>query len=207
MKIIQRVTGPVSVNTYLVINEQTKEGVLVDPGGNAEALEAVIAEEGVRLEAILLTHGHFDHIGACAFFQRKGVPVYIHRNDAEMLDSSANLGEAMGCPVEPLHADFELKGGETLALAGMKFSVLHTPGHTRGGVCYVAERTVFSGDTLFCESVGRTDFPGGNAEELLGSIRKKLFSLDGNYRVLPGHEESTDLDWERIHNPYCGEER
>ncbi len=205
MKIIQRVTGPVSVNTYLVINEQTGECVLVDPGGNAGELEAVMAEEGAQLKAILLTHGHFDHIGACAFFQRKGVPVYIHQSDAGMLCSAANLGAAMGCPVEPLHADFELKGGETLELAGMKFQVLHTPGHTRGGVCYVAERTIFSGDTLFCESVGRTDFPGGSAKELLHSIREKLFSLEGNYRVLPGHEESTDLDWERVRNPYCGE--
>lgn len=202
MKIIQRVTGPVSVNTYLVINEQTGECVLVDPGGNAGELEAVMAEEGAQLKAILLTHGHFDHIGACAFFQRKGVPVYIHQSDAGMLCSAANLGAAMGCPVEPLHADFELKGGETLELAGMKFQVLHTPGHTRGGVCYVAERTIFSGDTLFCESVGRTDFPGGDTATLMESISGRLMTLPDSLEIYPGHGYPSTIGFEKQNNPY-----
>lgn len=203
MKILRRVTGPVAVNTYLVINEERAEGVLVDPGGDAEALEELIARERIAVKAILLTHGHFDHIGACAHFQRWGIPVYIHSEDAKMLYTHANLGAAMGCSVEPLHTDYEVADGEELNLAGMKFRVLYTPGHTRGGVCYLTGNTIFSGDTLFAGSVGRSDFPGGDGAQLVQSIREKLFSLEGEYRVLPGHEEETSLNWERAHNPYC----
>ncbi len=200
MQILCMRTGLITVNTYIVTNDR-KEGFIVDPGGNYKRIRMELDSRGIQLKAQLLTHGHFDHFGASAALQRDGIPVYIHRSDAEKLHSSGNLASYMNAEVEELTADVLVEDGQTLEIAGFEIRILHTPGHSSGSVCYLVGDVIFSGDTLFCLSVGRTDFPGGSPAALMNSIRYKLFTLEGDYRVLPGHEEETTLEYERRHNP------
>ncbi len=193
-------TGPISVNTYIVYDDESKQGFVVDPGGSFKRLAADSEALGLNLCAVLLTHGHFDHIGAAKAFQDAGVRVYIHEADESMLHTGGNLGSMMGLTLQPFRADELLRGGETLNICGMEIKVIHTPGHTEGGVCYILEDKLFSGDTLFRLTVGRTDFPGGSSSELRASVQR-LFALPGDMQVYPGHEEPTTLDFERKHNP------
>ena len=199
MQIYQMRTGLISVNTYIVYNEN-REGFLVDPGGNYKRIRMELSRLGVEPKAQLLTHGHFDHFGASVALQRDGIPVFIHRSDAEKLHSEGNLAAYMGAEVETLTADRLLGDGDVLQIAGFSVRVLHTPGHSSGSVCYLTEGVIFSGDTLFHLSVGRTDFPDGDSAALRNSLRR-LFGLEGDYRVLPGHEEETTLAFERKYNP------
>lgn len=198
-------TGPLGVNTYIVYREGERSCVLIDPA-ELKKVKKRLDELSLKCEAILLTHGHFDHImGVAALKNEYGARVYIHKNDAAALyDDKINLSVMAGTHVEPSKADVLLEGGEKLKLAAMEFDVISTPGHTSGGVSYILdeERIVFSGDTLFRLSVGRCDLPGGDEETLLHSIVYKLFELKGNYKVLPGHIRETTLDFERENNPY-----
>lgn len=202
----QFVVGPVCTNCYFAVNENTKEMFVVDPGDEAELLEKQIEALGVKPVAVLLTHGHFDHAGAAAALKEKyQIPVYVHEAERETLaDPSINLsGSMMGRP-KVYSADYFMKDGEEVELAGMKIRVLFTPGHTAGGACYYLpkEMVLFSGDTLFCESIGRTDFPGGSASTLIRSIREKLLPLPDFIKVYPGHNEITTIGNERGYNPY-----
>lgn len=202
----QFVVGPVSTNCYFAVNEDTKEMFIIDPGAQAEKLEEQIQKLGVIPVAVLLTHGHFDHAGAARRLQETyQIPVYAGEQEKETLESTTiNLsGPMMGQP-EVYHATDYLKDGEELVVAGMKVRTLFTPGHTAGGVCYYLpnEMVVFSGDTLFCESVGRTDFPGGSASTLIRSIQEKLMPLPDFIKVYPGHNEITSIGNERGYNPY-----
>lgn len=205
-------TGPLDVNTYIVINGNS--GFAVDPGGNAEDIFAIFKKQKAKIEAILLTHGHFDHIGGVAELCRlaskdengkenlQNAPaVFLHKDDLEKIGSYKNLGFSMGISPEKFTPDVLLNGGETLKIAGLDVNVIHTPGHSKGGVCYVVDNKIFVGDTLFFMSFGRTDFYDGNAKDLKNSIVNKLFTLEGNYTVLPGHGEPTTLDFERVNNP------
>lgn len=200
MKILHFHTGPFSVNTYFLLNEERGEGIVVDPGGNQKRLELEAERAGIRLVAQLLTHGHFDHAGACAGLSRAGLPLYVHPADADKLTGTGNLAAFMGYPFEPVRPDVLLKEGE-LELAGLPLRVIHTPGHTEGGVCFQVGDALLTGDTLFRRSVGRTDFPGGDFPTLVRSVRK-LFGLPGDFRVLPGHEDFTTLEEERRENPF-----
>ena len=199
MKIITSHTTELETNTYLVLNG--KRAFVVDPGDGAEDILLRAKEEDATIEEVLLTHAHFDHIGGVAALQRVGALVVMHRDDVPLISSFKNLAFYAGRTVEKFLPDVTVAGGETLDVAGIAVKVLHTPGHTSGGVCYIAEDVIFSGDTLFELSYGRTDFPTGSFKELKNSVVNRLFALKGEYRVLPGHGAPTTLSFEREHNP------
>ncbi|MBR1743269.1 MAG: MBL fold metallo-hydrolase [Lachnospiraceae bacterium] len=202
-----RVVGPVQTNCYFLYDEKTKKGVLVDPGDEAEKLLSYIGKKGLQIEAILLTHGHFDHIMAVPELKKElGVPVYVSRVEKEVLeDPMTNLSLQMGGRGICLEADHYLEDGDTITLLGEEVRCILTPGHTVGGMCYYFPKAgiLFSGDTLFQESVGRTDFPGGSMKELIRSIREKLFVLASATRVYPGHGFSTSIETEKMFNPFA----
>ena len=180
-------------NCYLVHGEGSNSCIAIDPGGNPEKVLKYLEETGLTLEAILLTHGHFDHVGGVKpLAEKTGCPVYIHADDLKLPEKFT---------AGPLYWTATYVEGDVLELAGMQLRVLHTPGHTEGSVCLVAEDVIFSGDTLFCRSCGRTDLPGGNQEKLEQSLAR-LKQLEGEYRVLPGHNRATTLALEREYNPY-----
>lgn len=199
MRTIVFYTTELETDTYLVLNGA--RAFVVDPGDDADKILAAAAAEGAKIEYVLLTHAHFDHTGAVAELQKHGALVVMHRDDVQLLGSFKNLAFYVGKKVERFVPDVTVAGGETLDVAGISVKVIHTPGHTAGGVCYVAEDCIFSGDTLFELSYGRTDFPTGNFKELKNSILNKLFALKGDFKVFPGHGNSTTLQFEREHNP------
>lgn len=199
MKILTFHTTELETDTYLVINGG--EAFVVDPGDGADMLTAAAEAEGAKIGWVLLTHAHFDHIGAAAELQRGGALIVMHRDDVPLVGSFKNLAFYAGKKVEHFTPDVTVSGGETLDVAGIAVKVMHTPGHTAGGVCYIAEDCIFSGDTLFELSYGRTDFPTGSFKELKNSIVNKLFALKGDYKVFPGHGAPTTLQFEREHNP------
>lgn len=205
MKIEHFTVGVVGTNCYFAINGETKECVVIDPGDYAEMLAEKLTAGGYTPVAILLTHGHFDHImGVEGLRTQFGIPAYVHEDDAQMLEQpQLNACAMIGARVS-LKADKTVKDGDTLNLAGMEIQAIHTPGHTPGGVCYYfpQEEVVFSGDTLFCESVGRTDLPGGSMSALVRSIKEKLFKLPDLTVVYTGHGEPTKIGDEKRYNPF-----
>lgn len=188
--------GPLDTNCYIVSAGESGRCVVVDPGGSVEVLTGWLQEHALRVEAVLLTHGHFDHIGAvAALLDQFGMPVYLCEADA---DEKISMGFSA-----PVYTD-ACQEGDVLHLAGLSFRVLQTPGHTPGSVCYLCANHLFCGDTLFAGSAGRTDFPGGSTESMLASLRR-LCELEGDYCVHPGHGESTLLSRERQYNPWIRE--
>jgi glyoxylase-like metal-dependent hydrolase (beta-lactamase superfamily II) len=196
MDIKDIVTGPLSVNTYIIINNG--ECVVIDPGGNYDGIMKLV--EGNKIAAVLLTHGHFDHIGAVSRFEEQGIPIYIHKEDKALLNRQKLVGLRYGMVLNDINNPGILEGGEDIHLIGLNFNVIHTPGHTKGSVVYVVEKNIFSGDTLFRESYGRTDF-NGDFDAIRHSITQKIFTLEGDFDVYPGHEEFTTLNYERENNP------
>lgn len=205
MKIENFVIGMIGTNCYLVSNEETKECFLVDAAECSPKLVSHIREQGLLLQAILLTHGHFDHImGLDGLVKEFGVPVYAHEKEEMLLkDASANVSAMYGRGYTFSDAVY-LHDGQIISLAGISLRVIHTPGHTAGGCCYYWEegRVLFSGDTLFCASIGRTDFPTGSESQLVRSVREKLLVLPDETRVCPGHMEETNIGYEKQYNPY-----
>lgn len=206
MKVETFVTGIISTNCYLVSNEETKEAVLVDPAAMPMRLVSHIQEEGLTVKAILLTHAHFDHImgidKAVELFG--GMPVYVEESDLELLHT-AQLNESTVYTAGYSYAGGDvIHDGDVLHLIGHDFRVIHTPGHTQGGVCYYVEDAgvMFSGDTLFCCSVGRTDFATSSTSALIRSIKEKLFLLPDDTIVYPGHMGATTIQNEKVNNPY-----
>ncbi len=199
------IVGAVATNCYLAENTKTKEALIIDPGDNAPGIAKIIKSDGVTPVAVLLTHGHFDHAMAAEEVANEyGIEIYAHEAERETLeDPRINLSGMIGQTLK-FHADRYVKDGEVLHLAGFDIQVFHTPGHTLGGVCYYLEeeKTLFSGDTLFCQSVGRTDFPTGSASTLIRSIQEKLMSLPDDTEVYTGHEDMTTIGMERKYNPF-----
>ena len=197
--------GQVATNCYFAINEETKEMLVIDPGDSAQMLAEKIKKEGLKPKAVLLTHGHFDHaMAAEELAELFGIPVYAHEAEKDTLEDSGKNVSIMIGRRDSYHADVYVRDGEVLQLAGMELKVLYTPGHTAGGCCYYLEKekVLFSGDTLFCQSVGRTDFPGGSMSKLVRSIKEKLMALPDEVRVYPGHMGLTTIGTERARNPY-----
>lgn len=204
-KIDSRILGMVGTNCYLLCNMDIKECVLIDPADSQDEISRMIDESGCSLKGILLTHGHFDHIMAAdAIRDKYGVKVYASCDEKNTLEQPhINLGEAYGLKLS-VKADVWHKDGEILKLAGFDIEALHTPGHTEGGSCYYIREigVLFSGDTLFCSSVGRTDFPGGSMSEIVRSIKEKVMVLPDDTKVYPGHGEGTSVGYERVNNPF-----
>lgn len=203
-----RVVGPVQTNCYFISDEETRDCVVVDPGAEAKNLLAYIEKKGFQVKAILLTHGHFDHILAVdSLKEALKVPVYAAEAEKEvLLDADKNLSIQMGSSVT-VDADKWLKDGECIELLGQEVRCILTPGHTCGGMCYYFPKAgiLFSGDTLFQESVGRTDFPTGSMSTLIRSVREKLFVLPRAVRVYPGHGMMTSIENEAMYNPYAAQ--
>ncbi len=204
MKIVKLEVGNLGTNCFIVYDETSRLAAVVDPGGSADEILRFIARESLQVEKILLTHGHADHIMAVDKVKAAtGAKLYVHEADAPMLASaSLNLSGFMGQGFTVSEPDFFLRDGETVSVGSIVFQVLHTPGHTPGGVCFVAEEIAICGDTLFAESIGRTDFPGGSYKQLIESIKTKLLCLPDQYKVLPGHGPDTTIGWERERNPF-----
>ena len=195
--------GPLGTNCYVAADDRGNACV-IDPGADAARIRRLLAEMSLSLKAVLLTHGHFDHIGAAVDLASEAVPLYCHADDAAALsDPRQNLSGMFGQPLTVDIAPVCVREGDTVAVGDLRFEVWHTPGHTVGSVCYAADGVLFSGDTLFCESIGRTDFPGGSPAAMARSLRR-LLSLPEDRRVYPGHNEPTTLSHERQYNPYAG---
>ena len=208
MRVEKFVTGIISTNCYLAVNEDTKQAVVVDPAAAPARLMDHIREEGLKIEAILLTHGHFDHImGIDGFLKEYSVPVYVHEDDLKMMEDPQWNQSAIYTTGYTFAGAAPLRDGQTLSLAGYDFQVLHTPGHTPGGCCYYvkSEGVLFSGDTLFQRSVGRTDFEGSSTKDLIRGIREKLMVLPDDTHVYPGHMGETLIGYEKRENPFIQE--
>lgn len=204
MRTIHFQLGNLGANCFLIYCEKSLEAVVIDPGGDPDEVNTVIQREKLKLRYIINTHGHADHIaGNKKLKQVTGAEVLIHSDDAEMLTNARqNLSIYIGKSIEFEPADRLLKDNEVIKFGSIELKVIHTPGHTPGGICLLANGVLFSGDTLFNESIGRTDFPGGSYSLLISNIKAKLLVLPDDTKVLPGHGPETSIGWERKMNPF-----
>ena len=207
MKVIRITGGPLPTNCYILTDDVTGATAVIDPGFEEQELtDAVFAAGTENVKAILLTHGHFDHImGVNKLKSLTNAKIYIYSDDTQFTtDDSLNLS-FMAAPlrVEAFTADVTLNDGDVIELGSLRIRVLHTPGHTIGSCCYLVEDAIFTGDTLMKCSCGRTDFPTGSYPQMLDSL-KKIENLEGDYHVYPGHEGETTMEYERKNNPFMG---
>lgn len=204
MKIAVMQVGLLNVNCYIVMSEQQNAAV-IDPGGEAERILDYLQANRLTLKKILLTHGHIDHIGAVkALKEQTNAEIYIHELDAEMLnDTVKNLAAPFRMDYQSVASDHTFSDGSKITLDEISFTVMHTPGHTKGSSVFLSGTTMFSGDTLFQGLIGRIDFYGGDYEAMQRSL-KALGSLETDYTVLSGHGDRTTLDEEKKNNPYLG---
>lgn len=202
LKVIRFVVGGFGTNSYLLLNENNK-GFIIDPGANGKEILEYIKENKIDLDGIILTHGHGDHIGAVPLIVKElNIPVYIHSLDSKMLaDSYLNLTGGMGMNPVNIKADNLLEDGSEIHLEDKTIKAIHTPGHTPGGICLYVDNILFSGDTLFELSIGRTDFPGGDYGQIINSINS-LMVLPEDTVVYPGHGAETTLGYEKKMNPF-----
>lgn len=203
----QIIAGPFEANNYLLIDENSKKAVLIDSSGSFDKVKAELDKHNATLEKVLLTHAHIDHIAGCYEIQEKlGAKVFLNEEDMFLVQNLQQQLQMFGLPPtkEPKIDGF-LKDGDIIPVGDLKFQVIHTKGHSKGGSCFLVEDKLFSGDTLFLGSVGRTDLPGGDYNELEKSITKKIFTLDGDLTIYPGHGPSTTLEREKRDNPFFGQ--
>ncbi len=201
--------GFLQTNCYIVVDEQTKKGVVIDPADNGDEIVQFIRDHHWEITQILLTHGHFDHVGGIAPLQKEfGAKIWIHEKDASMLeDPGKNLSFLLEVGGLSQRADGFLEEGQSIKFGTSKLDIIHTPGHTPGGVSFVGDHFVFVGDTLFRNSVGRTDFPYSSGTQLIESIQNKLFALNDDFTVYPGHGPETTIGRERSKNPFISQDR
>ncbi|MFA5155857.1 MAG: MBL fold metallo-hydrolase [Candidatus Omnitrophota bacterium] len=203
--ILERVcVGELEVNCYVVAGDGSPAAVVIDPGSEKDKIAKVLAKHKLKAVAVINTHGHIDHIGCDDDF---GVPVYCSEKDAKLLkDSRLNLSGFLSSPFSVKSAITQLKDNQVISLAGIEFKVIHTPGHTPGGICLLvkdeARYVLFSGDSLFRSSVGRSDFEGADGEALINSIKERLLVLPDETVVYPGHGPATTIGYEKEHNPF-----
>lgn len=202
MKIKTLVVGPLAVNCYILYDEEA--GVLIDPGEEAEKILGFIDSEGITLTHIINTHGHFDHIGANGRLKEEtGALLLVHKADVEYLEHADIAASAFGLTAEPSpEPDRLLDDGDVIEAGTVGLEVIHTPGHSPGGICLLTNHRLFTGDTLFAGSIGRTDLVGGSHETLLKSVRSRLFALGDTVEIFPGHGPASTIGHEKKHNPF-----
>jgi len=195
--------GDFGANCYLVGDEDTKEGMIIDPGADGGSIMKQVKVLGPNIKIIVLTHSHIDHVGGLADVKKAtGAVIAIHENEAPFLLKQPRLMEFMPPTPPSPPADRLLKDGDVITVGKLKFKVLHTPGHTSGGICLLGDGIVFTGDTLFNYSIGRADFPGSDYDQEMNSIRSKLMTLPDETKVYPGHGPATTIGAERKGNPF-----
>jgi glyoxylase-like metal-dependent hydrolase (beta-lactamase superfamily II) len=205
--IIKNLTvGPIMANCFIVGCEKTREAAVIDPGDDPDKILLTLAGLKLKVKYIINTHGHFDHVGGNKKMKdATDADILIHSLDAPMLDYISQSASAWGMNVENSPPpDLMLKDGDEVKFGDITLKVIHTPGHSPGGISLYSDGVVFVGDTLFAGSIGRTDFPGGDFETLISSIRKKLFVLGDDVRVFTGHGPETTIGAEKKYNPFAG---
>jgi len=198
------VVGPIQANCYILGCEQTKQAVVIDPGGDVDKILLALAKDHLRCVHIINTHGHFDHTAENKRLKEvTGAQLIIHRDDAPLIANQASSGEMWGIRVDNSPPpDRYVKEGDLITFGDISLKVLHTPGHSEGGISLTTDKMVFVGDTLFAGSIGRTDFPGGDYESLLRNVREKIFPLGDDVVIYPGHGPKTTVGRERRSNPF-----
>lgn len=196
--------GPLENNNYLLIDDESKEAVLIDCTEDNPEIDKALKDYGAELKYILLTHGHFDHVlGVNSFREKYNCKVLVHKSDKVLLDTVGEFVRNFGMPKpEVQKIDGYVEENEIIKFGENEIKVIHTPGHTLGGVCYLIDDKIFTGDTLFFEAVGRTDLQGGSFSQLKSSIQEKLFTLDENLKVYPGHGCSSTIGYEKVNNKF-----
>ncbi|NLZ51927.1 MAG: MBL fold metallo-hydrolase [Thermoanaerobacteraceae bacterium] len=196
--------GHLAANCYIIADEKSKDAAIIDPGGDADKIMKIITQENLTVKYIFLTHGHGDHIEALREIKdATNAKVAIHDKDAPMLCSPKhNLSVFFGKGFTQPSADIKLTGNEKFKLGDLVLKIIHTPGHTPGGISIQVDNMVFTGDTLFAGSIGRTDFPGGSFDELIASIKDKLLILEDDTKIFPGHGEPSTIGYEKNMNPF-----
>lgn len=200
----QFVLGFLENNNYLLIDEMTKEAVLIDCTQESDEIEKAITESGAKLKYILLTHGHFDHVmGVDSIRDKFGCKVLIHEADEPVLKDISKISVEFNMGhVQPPKVDEYISDGQIIKFGQKEIKVINTPGHTAGGVCFMVDNKLFTGDTIFFQSVGRTDLLTGSFNQIKSSIEEKIFTLDENIEIYPGHGRSSTVGYEKVHNQF-----
>jgi hydroxyacylglutathione hydrolase len=208
MILIRLVVGPLQVNCFIIADDKTKEAVVIDPGDDAGDILKVIRDKGLKVKYIVNTHSHFDHVGANkAVKEATGAEILMHEADAALLADASDQAIVFGVRVDnPPQPDRFVKHGDVIAAGEVSLKVLHTPGHSSGGISLLEQGMVFTGDALFAGSIGRTDFPGGDLMILLRSIKTNLLTLPDDTKVFSGHGPASTIGEERRENPFLNEQ-